>query len=84
MFVFLLGCRFVLERGPEAAAYVKVKMMGQRLHGGGGMCFLLITSRLRLRPALMISMVKMRRVKRALERPAECREEVDRKRMDSR
>ena len=38
------------------------------------MCFL-IASRLRLAPALVISMVKKRLVIRALERPAECREE---------
>jgi hypothetical protein len=47
--------------------------------------FLLIASRLRLAPALVISMVKKRLVIRALERPAECREEwAEGERMDGR
>jgi len=40
-----------------------------------GRVFLLIASRLRLAPALVITMVKKRLVIRALERPAECRKE---------
>lgn len=40
-----------------------------------GPCVSLIASRLYLAPALVIWMVKKRLVIRALERPAECREE---------
>jgi hypothetical protein len=40
-----------------------------------GPCVSLIASRLCLAPALVIWMVKKRLVIRALERPAECREE---------
>ena len=52
----------------------------QGLHGGGAMCFYDCES---LAPALVIWMVKKRLVIRALERPAECREEgAEGERMD--
>lgn len=59
--------------------------MKDKVSTAEGHVFLLIASRLRLAPALVISMVKKRLVIRALERPAECREEwAEGERMDGR